>query len=135
MKNALYDDGTYVVTRSVIATPTRYYPIANATARIRRDPLWFSLGVAGLFAAAVATYGDLLKPEEILSSGILTLGLLFVGVNVRILSIDAIGHRRAIIFGSAKKIGALFRAIRGATSGDFRGLVVLDEHQEPHSME
>lgn len=135
MEQPIYDDGTYVVTRSVIATPTRYYPIANATARIRRDPLWLAFGVAGFYAAALATYGDLLTSQEILSSGIFTAALLIVGVNVRLLSIDAIGHPRAVIVGSTKKISSLFRAIRAATTADFRGLVILDQHDERHSEE
>jgi hypothetical protein len=129
----LYDDGTYVVTHAVIATPTRYYPLANATARIRRDPLWLAVCFSGICAGAILSYSDLLKPEEILIGAGMALTLLFLGVNVRILSIDAIGHRRTFIFGSTKRITALFRAIRSASSGDLRGLVMLSENDTSHS--
>lgn len=116
MKTELYNDGRYIVTNAVISTPTRYYPISNATARIRYDTAWLAIAASALTYAAVATYGDLLKPEEVSIGVAVCVGLIFAAAFVRVLSIDAVGHKRILIIGSTRRIERLFRAIRSAAS-------------------
>ncbi len=38
MSDTIYDDGRYVVSTSIVATPTRFYPVFNTTAGIRHPP-------------------------------------------------------------------------------------------------
>lgn len=120
MSKSIYDDGRYVVSSAVVATPTRFYPLANTTASLRRDPLWAAAGMAAFAAAAVAVYGDLLYPVEITAllgvSGL----LLALAAQVVILRIDAPGHRRVMIVGFRKRMQRLYRAIRDARLADDR---------------
>jgi hypothetical protein len=129
-----YDDGTYYISGAIFATPRRFYPIANTTARIRRDPLWIGLGIAGFVAATFGVYADLLRPEElIVLAGIATVSLV-VGSQVAILSIDAMGHEKAMIVGRTRKIRTLYRALRDARTADLQGLRLI-EHDEAEEIE
>lgn len=112
----LYNDGIYHVTSAVIATPVRFYPIANTTARIRRDPLWVALAFAALMVLALSTYADLLYPAEIVTMIGLSIVGLMVGWRVAILVLDSPGHQPATIISSSRKVTALYRAIRDARS-------------------
>lgn len=132
MRKPLYDDGTYLVTATSVATPTRYYPIANATVRIRKDPLWFAFASASFVSAAAMIYGDLLHPGEVVVGAIAVLTFFVIGINVRILSLDAIGHPRAIIFGSRKKIAALFKAISKASSAEVSRFLDYSDENDSH---
>lgn len=112
-----YDDGIYKVSRELVSTPRRFYPIANTTARIRRDPLWIAIGLLTFAALATITYGDLLFAHELaLIWGVTGLSA-FVGVSTAILHIDAFGHENALLFSSSRKINRLYRAIRDARTG------------------
>ena len=112
-----YDDGTYQVSRELISTPRRFYPIANTTARIRRDPLWVAIGLNVFAALATITYGDLLLVQELaLIWGVAGLSAIG-GLSTAILHIDAFGHDNALLFASSRKINRLYRAIRDARSG------------------
>lgn len=117
MSDAIYDDGRYVVSSSIIATPTRFYPIGNTTAAIRRDPLWAGLGIAAFAVAANLTYGDLLYRGELLAMVVIALIALTGGWQVLILRLDAPGHRRALIVGPRHRIWKIFRAIRSIRAG------------------
>lgn len=121
MAHVIYDDGTYQITDAVFATPRRFYPIANTTAHIRRDPLWIGAGIAGFSIIALAVYGDLLYPHEILTLIAIAVISLVIGHQVSLLSIDAWGHERATVCGRTRKIRALFRAIRDARTADYVG--------------
>jgi len=113
----IYDDGTYQVSRELISTPRRFYPIANTTARIRRDPLWVAIGLNTFVALATITYGDLMFVHELmLLWGIAGLSAV-VGLSTAILHIDAFGHDNALLFASSRKINRLYRAIRDERSG------------------
>lgn len=116
MSKVLYDDKTYVVTQTTISTPTRYYPIANATARIRRDLLWIAAAATGFGGMALSIYGDLLTPMEISVGGAACLALFAAGSFIQALSIDAVGHKRIVIVGSAARIRRLFAAVRMASN-------------------
>lgn len=125
MAHVIYDDGTYQITHAVFATPRRFYPIVNTTARIRRDPLWIGAGIAGFSVVALAVYGDLLYPLEILTLIAIAVISLAIGHQVSLLSIDAWGHERATVCGRTKKIRTLYRAIRDARTADYVGSSVL----------
>lgn len=112
MGNFVYNDGTYKVTEAIVATPHRFYPVANTTARIRRDPLWVSLFITALGVAAFHVYGDLIYTGEKIVLGVICAGALAVGQGVSILSIDAVGHRRALIVARTTRIRRLYAAIR-----------------------
>lgn len=117
MSDTIYDDGRYVVSTSIVATPTRFYPILNTTAGIRRDPLWLGLAIAGFVIGCVLTYSDLLYQGELMVlAGVAALSL-FTGWQVLILRLDAPGHRRALIVGPRGRIWKIFRAIRAVRAG------------------
>ena len=120
MASTLYDDGRYQITATVISTPQRLYPIANATARVRSDVLWVGLASAALTGAAIGIYGDLLTGNEMGTASGLSVLLVAIGTQVKVLSIDAFGHPRAMIFGSRRKINTLFTAIRQARMADLQ---------------
>ena len=121
MSETIYDDGRYVVSSSIVATPTRFYPVFNTTAAIRRDPLWLGLALTGFVAGCVLTYGDLLYPGELMvMAGIAVLSLL-TGWQVLILRLDAPGHRRALIVGPRGRIWKIFHAIRTVRAGQADG--------------
>ena len=113
-----------MITPAVISTPRRLYPIANCTARIRRDPLWLAIFLAVFVGLAIRIYGDLLEPHEIAIAIGVTVAALLLGLNMQILSLDALGHPRAFIFGRTKKIRTLFRAITLARTADSSGLAL-----------
>ena len=119
-RHVIYDDDTYHITSAIIATPRRFYPIANTTARIRRDPLWMGLGIAGFVAASFAVYADLLLPVELATLAAIAALALMIGFQVSILSIDAMGHDKAMIVGRTKKIKALYTAIRDPRTANFQ---------------
>lgn len=121
----LYDDGTYVITPSVIATPRRLYPIVGCTARIRRDPLWAGFFVTAFTTASVAMYGDLLTLPEVAGAFAISAGTIFLGLNIQILSLDAIGHPRAFILAPSKKVRLLFRAITLARTAEISASPVV----------
>lgn len=125
-----YDDGIYQVSQELISTPRRFYPIANTTARIRRDPLWVAIGLNAFAALATITYGDLMLAHELVVIwGIAGLSAI-VGVGTAILHIDALGHDNALLFASSKKVNKLYRAIRAARSGsESKGLVMVEEDE------
>lgn len=112
MNDPIYDDGRYVVSSSIVATPTRFYPIGNTTAGIRRDPLWMGLVITGFVAGCVLTYGDLLYQGELMIMAGVAAASLLTGWQVLILRLDAPGHRRALIIGGRSRIWKIFRAIR-----------------------
>lgn len=112
MRKAHFDEGGYVVTDSIIATPRRLYPLANTMVSIRRDPLWFGLGMIGLVAGCLAVYGDLLRLHEKLALFVIACICLSAGLSFSVLRLDAMGHRRAIIFGRRTRINRLYAAIR-----------------------
>lgn len=118
MPTPLYDDGTYSVSTAIVATPRRFYPIANTTASIRRDPLWIGLAVTVLAAACLAVYGDLLHPNERIALGGVCLLALLAGSQFSVLRIAALGHHRAMIIGRRRRIARLYRAIRDARMAD-----------------
>ena len=109
-----FENGTYLVTASLLSTPRRFYPIANTTARIRRDPLWLAAGVVAFVGLATAVYGDLLYFSELMVMWGLAVLLLAAGVMTAILHVDAVGHRNALVFGPARRVKALYHAIRAA---------------------
>jgi len=114
MKSPIYDDGTYIVTDAVIATRRRFYPLANVTASLRRDPLWFGIGLLAFGGACLAIYGDLLRPHEmVILAALCVLGPL-AGNAFVILRIDAAGHPRTFIVGRRRRVERLFAAILGA---------------------
>lgn len=121
----IYDDGRYLVSSSMVATPSRIYPVANTTAGIRRDPLWTGLGIAAFVLAGIATYGDLLYPVELLTMVAVACGGLFAGWQVLVLRLDAPGHRRALIVGPRKRIWKMFRAIRSVRVGQTAAPILL----------
>ncbi|NKE48645.1 hypothetical protein HB662_28015 [Roseomonas frigidaquae] len=112
MPKIVYNDGTYLVTEAVVATRHRFYPVANTTARIRRDPLWISLCITALGVATFGVYGDLICTGEKIVLGLTCVATLVVGQSVSILSIDAVGHRRALIVARTMRIRRLYSAIR-----------------------
>lgn len=118
MSKHIYDDGIYCVTTAIVSTPSRFYPIANTTASIRRDPLWTSLGVAGFSALCVAIYGDLLWPVEIAALAGVSAASVIAGSQFAILRIHSLGHARTMIFGRRYRLRELYRAIREARSTD-----------------
>ena len=124
-----YDDGTYQVSRELISTPRRFYPIANTTARIRRDPLWVAIGLNCFTVLATITYGDLLFAHELaLIWGVAAFSAI-AGFGTAILHIDALGHDNALLFASARKIRGVFDAIRLARSGSehSHAMIIEDE--------
>lgn len=121
MAAPLYDDGICTVSRAVVATPSRFYPLANTTASIRRDPLWAGIALALLGAAGLAVYGDLLSAGECLGTVLTCAGGLLAGRETCILRLDAVGHPRALIVGRRGRILRLYRAIRDARTLDDAG--------------
>jgi hypothetical protein len=119
----LYDDGIYQVTEALVSTPTRFYPLANTTARIRRDPLWLGSGVAAVSLAGAGVYADLLYPIEVISLIGIGLGSLVAGSRIGILCLDAIGLPKAMIITTSTKAAALFGAIRAARTRDAEPLL------------
>jgi hypothetical protein len=112
MNSSIYDDGRYVVSTTVVSTPSRIYPLANTTAGVRRDPLWMGLALAALVCGGIFTYGDLLYPVEIASAlGVAALAVI-LGWQVAILRLDAPGHPRTMIVSSRARIWKIFGAIR-----------------------
>lgn len=120
--SALYDDGRIVVTSDMIATPTRIYPLGNATTRLRRDALIGGGLGSALSAMAILTYADLLKPTELGILIVLPLMLLSLHALIGVLAIDAIGHKPSIVITSRGRAQKIFQAIRHARMADFRAL-------------
>ena len=114
MIEPIYCDGRYTVTRGSISTPSRFYPVANTTAMVRRDPLWSGLVLAIFSAGALLVYGDLLYGGEKLACLAIAATALILGAEVRVLRIHALGHPSATIVGRRTTIGRLYRAIRTA---------------------
>lgn len=125
-----YDDGIYKVSREHISNGRRFYPIANTTARIRRDPLWIAIGLNAFAALATITYGDLMLLHELaVMWGIAGLSA-YAGTRTTIFHIDAPGHDSALFFVSSAKINELYQAIRLARSGsESKGLVMVEEDE------
>lgn len=127
------DDGTYMVSANLLSTPRRFYPIANITARIRRDPLWLASGIAAFSGLSTVVYGDLLYVSELVTMWALTGATLAIGFGTAILQVDAIGHRQSMVFGSARRIRALYEALRQAKQEESvnqfstSGNIVVDE--------
>lgn len=118
MAGPLYDDGTYAVTAAVVSTPRRFYPIANTTAVIRRDPLWAGCGIALFGCGSLVVYGDLFHvAEQVALAGISVMALV-LGNAFSVLRIDAPGHRSAMLIGRAGRMRALFQAVRDARTVD-----------------
>jgi hypothetical protein len=118
MVRTLYDDGKYSVSQAIVATPRRFYPVANTTASLRREPLWIGLGTALLAGACLAVYGDLLYAGEhvaLIATGTLAL---IGGSEIGVLRIDAAGHPRALLIGSRSRMERFFIAIRDVRSID-----------------
>lgn len=127
-KGITFDNGTYQVSTALLSTPRRFYPIANTTARIRRDPLWMALGFTAFAALATITYGDLLYASELLFLWTIAILSMAVGIGTAVLHIDAIGHRNAFVFGSARMIKRLYHAIRDARNmAESRGIMLIEE--------
>lgn len=119
MGNALYDDGVYTVTPAIVSTPRRFYPVANTSAHIRRDPLWAALALTAFSAAGLSAYGDLLHMnEQIVVVCLSGLGLA-TGASFSILKISAIGHASATIVGRSWRMARLYQAIWEARTLDF----------------
>jgi hypothetical protein len=116
MNRPIYDDGTYLVTDAIIATPRKFYPITNTTAHIRRDPLWTGLGVCVLGVLSIAVYGDLLLASEKIILIVLCAIAALMGSQMSILRIDAVGHRPAMIVGRHRRLVLLYRALRNTHS-------------------
>jgi hypothetical protein len=123
-----YRDKSYEVTQTAISTPRRIYPLGNSQARIRRDPLWFALAFSVFCIAAHRTYGDLLHDHEIVAMIFSMTFALLIGWQFSILQLHAIGHERAVIFASTRRVKRLFAAIRQAR-GDRRAAGQLDPIQ------
>lgn len=118
MARPLYDDGTYAVTAAVVSTPRRFYPIANTTAVIRRDPLWAGCGIAFFGCGSLAVYSDLFHVAEQVALASIAVVALVAGNAFSVLRIDAPGHRSAMLIGRAARMRALFQAIRYARTVD-----------------
>lgn len=118
MAGRLYDDGVYSVTVAIVSTPRRFYPVANTTASIRRDPLWAAIILAVLGGLCLAVYGDLLHLHEQVVLVSLCAGSLALGRAFTILRISAFGHSGAMIVGRSARIQALYLAIRDARTVD-----------------
>lgn len=114
MTTPLYDDGRYMVSGTIVSTPSRLYPLANTTAGVRRDPLWMSLALAALTGAGIIVYGDLLYPVEIACAVGVTALAVVGGWQVAILRLDAPGHPRTMIISTRTRIWKIFGAIRSA---------------------
>lgn len=127
MAAPLYDDGVYVVTRAVVATPTRFYPLANTTASLRRDPLWAAIGLSVLCAVSLVVYGDLLHAHERILLILLCAVSLVGGWELRLLCLDAVGHRRTLIAGRRDRIRRLYRVIRDARTLDAPSMAGSDD--------
>lgn len=127
---SIYDDGTYHVTRAVLATPTRFYPLANSTARIRRDPLWIGISMTAFALCAFGIYGDLMFPGEVATLALLAMVSLLGSINLGILVLDAPGHQPLMVIGSKRKIFSLYRAIRDAKIPDHPA-VYFDNEDTP----
>jgi len=125
MTDTIYDDGRYIVSTSIVATPSRFYPIGNTTAGIRRDPLWLGLAITAFVVAGILTYGDLLYPGELMAMAGLAAIALVAGWQIVILRLDAPGHRRALIVGSRQRIWKIFRAIRSVRAGQADPSILL----------
>lgn len=127
MTNVHYDDGIYSVSQAIMATPTRFYPLANTTASIRRDPLWAATAFTVFGLAAFLVYGDLLHVhEQGLLAAICAAGIVG-GREFCILRLDAVGHRRTMIVGRKRRIVRLYQAIRDART---ENVPVLTLHGE-----
>lgn len=112
--NIFFDNGRYQVSAALLSTPRRFYPIANTTARIRRDPLWWSLSMIGFVVATTNIYGDLLYHHELVTLWSLAGVAGLLGFGTAILHIDAIGHPNAFIFANVWTIRKIYRALRSA---------------------
>lgn len=118
-KQKYHDDGRFLVTSELVSTPNRFYPLANTTAKIRRDPLWFALGLSAINGAATAIYGDLLQPQELAWMWGVNLAVFAAGWSVSILNIEAIGHKSTILFARTGTVKKLFAAIKEARMAQF----------------
>lgn len=131
MSAYLYEDPGFKITRTSVATPSRLYPLANATARLRRDPLWAGLAGLGFAVGCIAMYGDLLFPGEIVAAGGLALAALVVGSQFSILRLDTVGHSRALFFGPHRLMKRRFRAVCDARLAFFDpASLALIEHPD-----
>jgi hypothetical protein len=124
----LYDDGRYVLTASALSTPSRIYPLAHVTVRVRRDPFWLALASSALSGAAIVTYGDLLYPHEVTSLIVIPVALLLASVLMGILAIDSPGHPSVFIVTSAGRARRIFAAMRKSKMAEFSQL----SHQISH---
>lgn len=131
MARARYDDGRYSVTRAVVATPRRFYPLAHTTAGLRRDPLWMAIASSGFALACVVVYGDLLYPLEIATLLALAGISLAIGGRFSVLRIDAAGHPRTFIIDSHARLQNLYAAIRDARESD--AIFTLDSENKNSS--
>jgi len=125
----IYDDVKYVITETSFSTPTRLYPLGHATARLRQDPHWLALCAAALAVAAILMYGDLLTTQEYAALVAIPVTLLVVGMNMGMLAIDTVGHKRIVVFTSpsrARKIFAALRRLKLAEISRSDGLARLD---------
>lgn len=116
MGKLLYDDGRYQVSSAVVSTPHRFYPLANTSASIRRDPLWAGFAVSAFVGAGMLVYGDLLHTGEQVALLCFCAVSLGAGQAFSILRISATGHAGAMIVGRSNRIRKLYLAIRDSRS-------------------
>lgn len=133
MAKPVYDDGRYMVSSAVVATPSRFYPVSNTTASLRRDPLWAASVFAALACITVAVYGDLLYPVEVAVLLGFSLGAVALTREVLIVRIDAPGHPRIMIVGTRRRMSRLFEAVRDARNADGANPVGSSEREEEFS--
>ena len=128
--NVIYDDGRFQVTAERLYTPTRFYPINNTTAKIRRDPFWFALALTAFSMLTTLIYSDLLYINEMIVIWGVTSTALVVGVSVASLSVDTVGHNNTMVVARTKTIFKLFLAMQRAKNKSRQSNIVAIEGSE-----
>ena len=122
--DTIYDDGRFQITSELLCTPTRYYPLANATVKIRRDPLWFAVGLTTLSGLTTLIYSDLLYISELAAIWGVTGSALYLGKTFAFLSVDAMGHNNTMVVARTSIIKDLYQAMRLARSTSKQGNII-----------
>lgn len=117
--HSFYRDGRFQVTSADVQTPSMIYPIGESViGRIRKDIQVGGLGVAALFAAALAVYWDLWFWHEVYAmAGVMILAIL-VSLSFSVLQIEARGYPPRLFIARRHVVKRIFSAIAEARASN-----------------
>lgn len=107
----LFANDRFTVTESDVMTPSVYYPISETTGRVRKDPLFIGLSMAGFHGLALWRYFDLWRDIEIIIFAILIGLALLIGTQLAVLEVSAKGLGSRMFITHSLTARRVFKAI------------------------